>query len=258
MAPSNGIGEVSEVRFQVLNVGVLVQLAVCSSESLLNCVCDFQTILGAHYVSRQSFVGVENHRKHLYIRGLGAFGAHSSFARLARLREVMVLGLTSPQIPTETLGFHAKARLARLFPPMLTHVHARVRTRRINNFAYRSGLKLTSPNLANLAHGSLSVVELVLHACSRRTTLRTDASSPRRRPLSRPSHSSRQWANSGTTASLPLWHSLATPGPQRMGPPPKTTALLGRGNSRAIRQSLFFMSDPMSLVNKSPSQRIAL
>ncbi len=257
MAPSNGIGEVSEVRFQVLNVGVLMQLAVRSSETLLNCVCALQTILGAYCLSRQSFVGVENHRKRPCIQGLGAFLAHSVLARLARLREVMVLGLTSPGIPTETLGFHAKARLARLFPPMLTHVHARVRTRRINNFAYRSGLKLTSPNLANLAGRSSSTVDRVLHACGRRTTLRTDASSLRSRPLRRPSHSSRQWANSGPTTRLPLWHSLTTPGTQRMGPPPKNTAFLGRGNSRAIRQSLFFMSDPMSLVHMSPSQRIA-
>ncbi len=258
MAPSNSIGEVSEVRFQVFNVDVLMQSAVFSCESLLNCVCELRTTLGADRVSRQSFVGLANHRKHLHIQGLDAFGAHSVLARLARLREVMVLGLTSPGIPTETLGFHTKARLARLFPPMLTYVHARVRTRRINNFAYRSGLKLTSPNLANLAVRSSSAVERVLHACGRRTMLRTDASSQRSRPLRRPSHSSRQWANSGPTARLPLWHSLATPGPQRMGPPPKNTAFLGRGNSRAIRQSLFFMSDPMSLVNMSPSQRIAL
>ena len=258
MAPTNSIGEVSEVRFQVLNVGVLTQLAVRSSESLLNCGCDLQTILGTHCVPRQSFVSVANHRKHLHLQGLDAFGAHPVLARLARLREVMVLGLTSPRIPTETLGFHAKARLARLFPPMLTHVHARVRTRRTHNFAYRSGLKLTSPNLANLAGKSSSAVERVLHACGRRTTLRTDASSLRSRPQRRPSHSSRQWASSGPHARLPLWHSLATPGPQRMGPPPRTTALLGRGNSRAIRHSLFVLSDPMSLVNMFPSQRIAL
>ena len=41
--------------------------------------------------------------------------------------------------------------------------------------------------------------------------------------------------------------------PQTMGPPPKTTAFLGRGNSRAIRHSLFVLSDP-----QLPSQRIAL
>ncbi len=227
MAPSNSIGEVSEVRFQVLNVGVLTQLAVRSSESPLNCVCDLQTILGAHCASRQSFVGVENHRKHLYIQGLGAFGAHSVLARLARLREVMVLGLTSPQIPTETLGFHTKARLARLFPPMLTHVHARVRTRRINNFAYRSGLKLTSPNLANLAHESSSAVERVLHPHNRRTTLRTDASSLRSRPQRRPSHSSRQWANSGrhsVSATMALARNARPPAD---GSSPKNHRVLG-------------------------------
>jgi hypothetical protein len=41
--------------------------------------------------------------------------------------------------------------------------------------------------------------------------------------------------------------------PQTMGPPPKTTAFLGRGNSRAIRHSLFVLSDP-----QLPSQRIEL
>ncbi len=41
--------------------------------------------------------------------------------------------------------------------------------------------------------------------------------------------------------------------PQTMGPPPKTNAFLGRGNSRAIRHSLFVLSDP-----QLPSQRIAL
>ncbi len=166
----------------------------------------------------------------------------------------MVLGLTSPQIPTETLGFHAKARLARLFPPMLTHVHARVRTRRINIFAYRSGLKLTSPNLANLAHGSSSAVERVLHACGRRTTLRTDASSLRSRPLldhrthrvSGPTVALRRVCHYGTRSQRPA--------PSGWVPPQKTTAFLGRGNSRAIRQSLFFMSDPMSLVTCPPAK----
>ena len=41
--------------------------------------------------------------------------------------------------------------------------------------------------------------------------------------------------------------------PQTMGPPPKNTAFLGRGNSRAIRHSLFVLSDP-----QLPSRRIAL
>lgn len=223
MAPSNRIGEVSEVRFQVLNVGVLMQSAVCSSESLLNCVCDLQTVLSADCVSRPFFVGLANHRKHLQIQGLDAFRAHSVLARLARLREVMVLGLTSPRKPSETLGFHTKARLARLFPPMLTHVHARVRTRRINSFAYRSGLKLTSLNLANLARGSSSAVERVLHAHGARITLRTNARSLRSRPTCRLLHPSRQWANSGPTTRLPLWHSQAP----NDGSSPKNHRVLG-------------------------------
>ncbi len=35
--------------------------------------------------------------------------------------------------------------------------------------------------------------------------------------------------------------------PQTMGPTPKTTTFLGRGNSRAIRHSLFVLSDPQPL-----------
>ncbi len=93
MAPSNGIGEVSEVRFQVLNVGVLMQLAVCSSESLLNCVCDLQTILGAHCVSRQSFVGVENHRKHLYIQGFRCVWCSFSLGEVSEVTRGYGFGL---------------------------------------------------------------------------------------------------------------------------------------------------------------------
>ena len=93
-----------------------------------------------------------------------------------------------------------------------------------------------------------------------RTTLRTDARSLPTRPTRRPSRSSRQWANSGPTARLPEWHSVAScdeiASPQRMGPPQKFDAPLGCGNSRAINHSLFFMSDPMSPV--TISQRIAL
>lgn len=70
-----------------------------------------------------------------------------------------------------------------------------------------------------------------------RTTLRTDARSLPTRTTRRPSHSSRQWANSGPTARLPEWHSVAScdeiASPQRMGPPQKFDAPLGCGNSRA-------------------------
>jgi hypothetical protein len=65
-------------------------------------------------------------------------------------------------------------------------------------------------------------------------------------PTSRTSRPTRQWANGCPTARLPEWHSVAScdeiASPQRMGPPQKFDAPLGRGNSRAIRHSLFFMS----------------
>ena len=41
--------------------------------------------------------------------------------------------------------------------------------------------------------------------------------------------------------------------PQTMGPPPETTAFLGRGNSRAISHSFFVLSDLTF-----PAKRIAL
>ena len=57
---------------------------------------------------------------------------------------------------------------------------------------------------------------------------------------------------SGPTVAPCVCH-YGTHEPQTMGPPPKTTAFLARGNSRAIRHSLFVLSDP-----QLPSQRIAL
>ncbi len=114
---------------------------------------------------------------------------------------------------------------------MLTHVHARVRTRRINIFAYRSGLKLTSPNLANLAHGSSTSLSEFCMPGGRRTTLRTDASSLRSRPLRRPSHSSRQWANSGPTCVCHYGTRSQRPAPADGSSPKNHRALWGVGTA---------------------------
>jgi hypothetical protein len=59
--------------------------------------------------------------------------------------------------------------------------------------------------------------------------------------------------DSGPTVAPQRVCHYGTRKPQTMGPPPKNTAFLGRGNSRAIRHSLFVLSDP-----QLPSQRIAL
>ena len=61
------------------------------------------------------------------------------------------------------------------------------------------------------------------HAFESRTTLRTDARSLASCPTRRPSHSSRQWANSGPTTRLPLWHSQAP----NDGSSPKNHRVLG-------------------------------
>lgn len=170
------------------------------------------------------------------------------------------LALTSPLKPQKTLGFHQKARLARLEVGMPRvweiHVHAHVHV----HSPYRSVWKITSPDLANLASGFSSVGARLSPAINLRTKLPHVARSLPRCPSSRTSQVTRQWANAGPTARLPEWHSVAScdemPSPQRMGPPQKFDAPLGCGNSRAINHSLFFMSDPMSPV--TISQRIAL
>jgi hypothetical protein len=141
---------------------------------------------------------------------LDVFRRWLPLARLARLSEVMVLGITSPCKPLKTLVFSAKARLARLFPPMLTCTHACVRMRVIKNHAYRNGLKITSPNLANLASGFSSDCTRLSPAINLPATLPHVACSLASRPLSRPSRWTRQWANAGPTASLPEWHSVAS------------------------------------------------
>jgi hypothetical protein len=170
------------------------------------------------------------------------------------------LAVTSPLKPQKTLAFYQKARLARLEVGMPRvwemHVHAHVHV----HSPYRREWKITSPDLANLASGFSSVAARLSPAIKLPATLPHVARSLPRCPSSRTSQATRQWANSGPTARLPEWHSVANcdeiASPQRMGPPQKFDAPLGCGNSRAINHSLFFMSDPMSPV--TISQRIAL
>lgn len=163
------------------------------------------------------------------------------------------LAVTSPHKPHKTLGFYQKARLARLevdIPrieenDVHTHVHVHSPYRRVS--------EITSLDLANLANGFSRVCARLSPAISLRTTLPHVARSHPSRPTRCLSHSSRQLANSRPTTRLPEWHSVSTPSPQRMGPPPKLTAPLGCGNSRAISHSLFVLSDP-----QFPAKRIAL
>ena len=167
------------------------------------------------------------------------------------------LAETSPHKAQKTLGFYQKARLARLevdIPrieenDVHTHVHV--------HSPYRRVWEITSLDLANLANGFSSVRALISLASIQRTKLPYVARSLPSRPTSRPSRSTHQWANEGLTVRLPEWHSVAScdeiASPQRMGPPQKFDAPLGRGNSRAIRHSLFVLSDP-----QLSSQRIAL
>lgn len=84
------------------------------------------------------------------------------------------------------------------------------------------------------------VIAHVRDCRNRCTALESDAQPARRR-------------DSGPTVAPQRVCHYGTRKPQTMGPPPKTNAFLGRGNSRAIRHSLFLLSDP-----QLPSQRIAL
>ncbi len=143
----------------------------------------------------------------------------------------------------KTLVFLAKARLARLFPPMLTCTHACVRMRVIKNHAYRNGLKITSPNLANLASGFSSVDARLSPAINLPATLPHVASSQPRCPTSRTSRSTRQWANGCPTTRLPEWHSNVGSPQKTLGTPSPTPQTLGCRNSRASRHSFYVLSE---------------
>ena len=195
MGQNNRNGEVSEVIFGVRNRLDALNCFARSRAHSVFCVRN----LSAHKCSLSTLRGSRNLfgicRKSCACRCLDLFCRWLASARLARLGEVMVLGITSPCKPLKTLVFLAKARLARLFPPMLTCTHACVRMRVIKNHAYRNGLKITSPNLANLASGFSIARRQITVSSIQRTTLRTDARSLASPPTPRLSHSSRQWAN---------------------------------------------------------------
>jgi hypothetical protein len=249
MAPCIRKGEVSEVRFQVLNRPRSDMWSIRNVEWNASSVCSSFRNWLVQREARQCSLTRKIHRKSYACKGLDSIRPQATLARLARLREVMVFGLTSPRKASQTLGFHTKARLARLFPPMLTHVHACVRTHRINFFTYRSGPKLTSPNLANLARQLAKGIVRAIHTFRIRTALPHVATSLPVRRTSRTSYSSRQWANSGTTASLPLWHSDAPSD----GSSPKQSRRFGpREQPRYSTQFVCFVRPQL------PSQRIAL
>jgi hypothetical protein len=108
-------------------------------------------------------------------------------------------------------------------------LHARTRTcARAGEivFKYRSGRKITSHNLVTsqlgLVAGGRSIGNQP-NASDHPTTLPHVARSLASRPMRRISRSSRQWANSGPTTRLPLWH-LQAPND---GSSPKNHHVLG-------------------------------
>jgi len=214
-------GEVSEVIFRMLNRAASLTLQPQCGEFDALRVCYSTMLLRISVATSTTRIPIENCSKPKQANSLDTLCLQHVVARLARLGEVMVLSITSPSKPMKTLEVHAKARLARLFLPMLTCTHARAHTRVINIFAYRSGLKITSLNLANLAGRFSSASERPPHACNLRTTMPTVACILPSRPLRRYSHSSRQSANSRHTERLPLWHATHSICHQRMVPPPK-------------------------------------
>ena len=191
-------GEVSEVSEDIFQVRNRRDVLKCDTWSGVLIAFDVRN-LSARKCGSSTFREPHNlfeiRSKSCVYGCLDVFGRWLPLARLARLSEVMVLGITSPCKPLKTLVFLSKARLARLFPPMLTCTHACVRMRVIKNHAYRNGLKITSPNLANLASGFWIVRTKISVPSIQRTTLHTDARSLASRPTLRLSHSSRQWAN---------------------------------------------------------------
>ena len=188
-------GEVSEDIFQVRNRRDVLNYDTWSGALSAFCVRNLSARKCGSSTFREPRNLFEIRSKSCVYGCLDVFGRWLPLARLARLSEVMVLGITSPWKPMKTLVLLAKARLARLFPPMLTCTRACVRMRVIKNHAYRNGLKITSPNLANLASGFSSARRQSSVSSIQRTALRTDARSLANRPTLRLSHSSRQWAN---------------------------------------------------------------
>ena len=151
MAQNNRNGEVSEVIFGVRNRLDALNCFARSRALSVFCVRNLSAHKCGSSTLRESRNLFNICRKSCPCRCLDLFRSSLVSARLARLGEVRALGITSPAKPMKTLGFLAKARLARLFLPMPTHVRAHVRTRRSTRFAYRKGLEITSLNLANLA-----------------------------------------------------------------------------------------------------------
>jgi hypothetical protein len=127
---------------------------------------------------------------------------------------------------------------------MLTCTRACVRMRVIKNHAYRNGLKITSPNLANLASGFSSARRQSSVSSIQRTALRTDARSLANRPTLRLSHSSRQWANSGPhNASA----TMALTSPKRWVLPQKPPRSWAAGTAARLDTVCLFCPTPSSL-----------
>jgi hypothetical protein len=147
------------------------------------------------------------------------------------------LAVTSPVNIHKTLGLYVKARLARLQGPMPTHMCAHAHTRRSTSFAYRNGLEITSPYLANLARWFSAL-------CKRPTCLPNNA---RRCPQSR--NESDLAADFELATQRDTYAPVASPTePHPMGPPPTLTAPLGCRISSNRTQSLFFAGISISLV----------
>lgn len=237
---SGEVSEVSEDIFQVRNRRDVLNYATWSGALSVFDVCNLSARKCGSSTFREPRNLFEIRSKSCVYACLDVFRRWLPLARLARLSEVMVLGITSPCKPLKTLVFLSKARLARLFPPMLTCTHACVRV--IKNHAYRNGLKITSPNLANLASGFSSADARLSPAINLPATLPHVASSQPSCPTGRTSRSTRQWANGCPTTRLPEWHSNVGSHQKTLGTPSPTPQTLGCRNSRAIRHSLFFMS----------------
>ena len=128
MVQNNRNGEVSEVIFGVRNRLDALNCFARSRALSVFCVRNLSAHKCGSSTLRESRNLFNICRKSCPCRCLDLFRSSLVSARLARLGEVRVLGITSPAKPMKTLGFLAKARLARLFLPMPTHVRAHVRT----------------------------------------------------------------------------------------------------------------------------------
>jgi hypothetical protein len=228
--------EVSEVIFRVSNRRASLKLLRIGVANVVRCNCVFDVCTNAIVVAVQRFSRSGFVFKSLLIGDLQRL-IHiipSSAANLANhdrnlANWTLNLAISEANLASESsysLGIMAICEVSEVIS-LPSHVRTRTCARAGETvFKYRSGRKITSHNLVTSQLGSTVGGRSIANqsnASDHRTTLPHVARSLASRPTRRLLHPSRQWANSGPTTRLPLWH-LQAPND---GSSPKNHRVLG-------------------------------